>query len=98
VDRSGDILAIWFVNGGSTSLDPGTYLRRSTDGGATFSSAIKLGVFQFGPITIDMKGNIEIAGGGNNEMVLVRSTDSGATFSSPITIVSGPTSETQSCP
>ena len=99
VDQSGDILAVWFVLGGGGSSDHGTYLRRSTDGGSTFSSAIKLGDFLFGsPITIDTKGNIEIAGSGNSQIVLVRSTDGGTTFSGPVPIVSGPTSKTQSCP
>jgi hypothetical protein len=88
VDSAGNIYVAWFDGSSGT---PGIFFRRSTDGGATFSSAMSQPATQGALMAVDPAGKIYLAwtasdNSGIARLVFSRSLDGGATFSNPLTI------------
>ncbi len=88
VDSTGNIYVAWFDGSSGT---PGIFFRRSTDGGATFSSAMSQPATQGALMAVDPAGKIYLAWTANDSsgiarLVFSRSLDGGATFSNPLTI------------
>lgn len=91
IDPGGNVNVVWSAQTGSaTSI----FFSRSTDGGATFSTPLKIstdsGISSFPQIALDASGNIDVIWNDNSPgytaVFFSRSTDGGATFSSPTNI------------
>src|SRR5207253_1299478 len=89
VDFNARIYVAWFD---SNSGNPSIFLRRSTDGGATFSTAITAPAVQWPVLmTIDGSNDIDLVWAADDtigvpQVVFSRSVDGGTTFSAPLTI------------
>ena len=89
VDFNARIYVAWFD---SNSGNPSIFLRRSTDGGATFSTAITAPAVQWPVLmTIDGSNDIDLVWAADDtigvpQVVFSRSVDGGTTFSVPLTI------------
>jgi hypothetical protein len=91
LDSAGNINVVWSEGTGSAVS---IFFSRSTDGGATFSTPLKIsndsGISSFPQIALDPRGNIDVIWNDNSPgytaVFFSRSTDGGTTFSSATNI------------
>ena len=94
VDDAGNITISWIQWGGSAGPE-NIFMRRSTDGGQTFSAPINVTqntstavFFINNDLTVGRNGSINVVVDTGSQVFFLRSTDGGATISSPVNVTS----------